>query len=341
MEHSLTSLAVFQSVFRKEVIRSLHVYGSVVVEREFLFERKSRYVEKKAEPLFRSEGLRLPEISEGWVFGTWRCIFVFRFNHFLPRFPTLLCLSRNSKLEDIPNLANELKFISGLKPKKPSMISDQEQCSRVKYCNFDQSKPLKLHFKEERVSDCEVDQPKPRKLVLKQDLNCLPDSETESEETEDDQIEHSESDTKSEILKKKRTPSELVAGLSLEDLSKYFCVPIVEASRHLNVGLTVLKKKCREFGIPRWPHRKIKSLDTLIHDLQEEAEKQLKKNKAAAMAVAKRQKILEIEKRNIVKRPFMEIQIETKRFRQDNFKKRHRASRAKKNQESLVTSSSS
>lgn len=58
------------------------------------------------------------------------------------------------------------------------------------------------------------------------------------------------------------------------------------------------------------------------------------------MVVAKKQKKLETEMRNIVERPFMEIQIETKRFRQDNFKKRHRASRAKKNQESLATSSS-
>ncbi|CAH2076629.1 unnamed protein product [Thlaspi arvense] len=335
MAHSLTSLAVFQSVIRKEItIRSLHVYGSVEVEREFLFERDSRYVEKKAEPLFRSQ----PEISKGSVFGTWRCIFVFRSNQSLPRFPALLCPSRNPKLEDIPNLANELKFISELKPKRPSKISDQEQCSRDRYSSFDHRKLPKLVFKEERVEeDCEVYQPKPRKIVLKQDLNCLPDSETESDETEDDR---SESDAKTEMLKKKRTPSEHVAGLSLEDLSKYFGVPIVEASRNLNVGLTVLKKKCRQFGIPRWPHRKIKSLDSLIHDLQEEAEKQQEKNKAAALAVATRQKKLEIEKINIVKRPFMEIQVETKKFRQDNFKKRHRASRAKKNQESLVTSSS-
>lgn len=39
------------------------------------------------------------------------------------------------------------------------------------------------------------------------------------------------------------------------------------------------------------------------------------------MVVAKKQKKLETEMRNIVERPFMEIQIETKRFRQDNFKK--------------------
>ncbi|KAL1215622.1 Protein RKD5 [Cardamine amara subsp. amara] len=339
MAHSLTSLAVFQSVIRKEMIRSLHVYGSKEIEREFLLERNGPYVEKKAKPLFRSEGSRRPEISEGSVFGTWRCIFVFRFNHSLPLFPTLLCLSRNPKLEDIPNLANALKFISEVKPKKPSKISDQEQCSGVLYCNFNQSKLPKLVFKEDRDRDCEVDQLKPRKLVLKQDLNCLPDSETESEEN---QTECSESDAKTEMMiKKRRAPSKHVAELSLEQLSKYFGVTIVEASRRLNIGLTVLKKKCREFGIPRWPHRKIKSLETLIQDLQGEAEKQQEKNEEAAMEVAKRRKKLETEKSNIVKRPFMEIQKETKRFRQDNFKRRHRASRAKKNQESLVTSSSS
>lgn len=68
--------------------------------------------------------------------------------------------------------------------------------------------------------------------------------------------------------KKKRATSEDVAKIDLEDLVKYFDLPILEASTRLNVGLTVLKKKCREFGIPRWPHRKIKSLDGLIHELQ-------------------------------------------------------------------------
>lgn len=70
------------------------------------------------------------------------------------------------------------------------------------------------------------------------------------------------------IMKKKRAASEDVAKIALEDLVKYFDVPMVEASRNLKVGLTVLKRKCREFGIPRWPHRKIKSLDSLIRDLQ-------------------------------------------------------------------------
>jgi hypothetical protein len=43
------------------------------------------------------------------------------------------------------------------------------------------------------------------------------------------------------------------------------------------------------------------------------------------MAVAKRRRMLEREKETIEKKPFMEIQSETKRFRQDVFKRRHRA----------------
>lgn len=59
--------------------------------------------------------------------------------------------------------------------------------------------------------------------------------------------------------------------------------------------------------------------------MQEEAERQKQENEDAAMAVAKRQKMLEREKETIERKPFVEIQSETKRFRQDVFKRRHRA----------------
>ncbi|EFJ04176.1 hypothetical protein SELMODRAFT_73278, partial [Selaginella moellendorffii] len=53
--------------------------------------------------------------------------------------------------------------------------------------------------------------------------------------------------------------------ISLEDLSRYFTMPITQASKELKVSRTVLKKRCREFGIPQWPHHKLKSLESLIH----------------------------------------------------------------------------
>ncbi|XP_059076928.1 protein RKD4-like [Cryptomeria japonica] len=61
-----------------------------------------------------------------------------------------------------------------------------------------------------------------------------------------------------------------ITDITMNELSHYFNMPIAQAAKELNVGLTVLKKKCRGFGIPRWPHRKMKSLECLIHNIQEQ-----------------------------------------------------------------------
>jgi RWP-RK domain len=55
--------------------------------------------------------------------------------------------------------------------------------------------------------------------------------------------------------------------LTLEEVSQYFYMPIIQAAKELNVGLTLLKKKCRELGIPRWPHRRMKSMQTLMRNV--------------------------------------------------------------------------
>lgn len=56
--------------------------------------------------------------------------------------------------------------------------------------------------------------------------------------------------------------------LSRQVLSQYYYMPITQAAKELNVGLTLLKKRCRELGISRWPHRKLMSLQTLIKNVQ-------------------------------------------------------------------------
>jgi len=61
--------------------------------------------------------------------------------------------------------------------------------------------------------------------------------------------------------------------IEFERLSQYFHVPINEAAKGLGVCATVLKKVCRRHGIPRWPHRKIKKLDTMIAMLELSAAK--------------------------------------------------------------------
>lgn len=56
--------------------------------------------------------------------------------------------------------------------------------------------------------------------------------------------------------------------LTRKNISEYFYMPISHAARELNVGLTHLKKRCRDLGIQRWPHRKLMSLQTLIKNVQ-------------------------------------------------------------------------
>lgn len=64
-------------------------------------------------------------------------------------------------------------------------------------------------------------------------------------------------------FRRKRT-----ASLGLDEIQKYFDFPISKAAKEMNVGLTLLKKRCRELNIMRWPHRKIKSLKSLIHNVK-------------------------------------------------------------------------
>ena len=47
--------------------------------------------------------------------------------------------------------------------------------------------------------------------------------------------------------------------------------PINQAAQKLGVGVTVLKKYCRKFAIPRWPYRKLKSMEKLIDSVNEYA----------------------------------------------------------------------
>ena len=79
-------------------------------------------------------------------------------------------------------------------------------------------------------------------------------------------------------VKPKKPPNqsrEIVAFDSIEARRIYargivgcFYLPSEAACRKLGVGLTVLKRQCRKYGIKRWPFRKMKSLDRLITNVQ-------------------------------------------------------------------------
>ncbi|VFQ76491.1 unnamed protein product [Cuscuta campestris] len=110
--------------------------------------------------------------------------------------------------------------------------------------------------------------------------------------------------------------------LSRETISKYFNVPISKAAKEMNVGLTHLKRRCRTLGIRRWPHRKLASLQTLIHNVQE-----LVGEGGDAAGKEEAVEVLEMEKRKMEENPDMELDETTKRLRQACFKANYRRRR--------------
>ncbi|KAK2966847.1 hypothetical protein RJ640_027806, partial [Escallonia rubra] len=306
--HSLKALVVFKNLMYPALIRTVHVYRleegveEEVVEREYVFHKEGDYEEIGFCKVLTLQSFCHSAQSEGQVNGVWVCIYVFSGDCLVDvhRIPTILSISRNPKLASIPTLAADLERIAQLSRREDCIDPPKSPTEEVSEENNDNEHELKRN--EDRFG---------------LDLNSVPYMDSEDEE--------SNQSAPGIVERKKRAAPKDIARLALEDLAKYFDLPIAEASKNLKVGLTVLKKKCREFGIPRWPHRKIKSLDGLIRDLQEEVKRQQEADKAAATVVAKRQRMIESEKESIERKPFMEIQRETKKFRQDIFKKRHRA----------------
>ncbi|KAI3756938.1 hypothetical protein L6452_04470 [Arctium lappa] len=95
--------------------------------------------------------------------------------------------------------------------------------------------------------------------------------------------------------------------LELEEIEKHFGMPIIMAAKELNVGLTMLKKRCRELNNKRWPHRKLKSLKSLIQNVKE-------------LGLKEEMEMLEEHKRMMEKEPEMELTQRTKKLRQACFK---------------------
>ncbi|CAG9464217.1 unnamed protein product [Pedinophyceae sp. YPF-701] len=56
--------------------------------------------------------------------------------------------------------------------------------------------------------------------------------------------------------------------LSLEFLQPYFNLTASGAASAMGVGLTALKRRCRELGILTWPNRKLQSIRSLIREIE-------------------------------------------------------------------------
>ncbi|XP_025815472.1 uncharacterized protein LOC112892548 [Panicum hallii] len=110
--------------------------------------------------------------------------------------------------------------------------------------------------------------------------------------------------------------------IGFDELRKYFYMPITRAARELNVGLTVLKKRCRELGIARWPHRKMKSLKSLILNVQEMG------TGMNPAAVQHELAALETYCALMEENPAIELTERTKKLRQACFKESYKRRRA-------------
>eukprot|EP01031_Cornospumella_fuschlensis_P033755 gene33755-40844_t len=57
-------------------------------------------------------------------------------------------------------------------------------------------------------------------------------------------------------------------NITLDDLRRYFHLPIAEVAKHLNTCTTALKKICRKLNINKWPYRQILSLTKSIQSIE-------------------------------------------------------------------------
>ncbi|CEG01191.1 RWP-RK domain [Ostreococcus tauri] len=110
--------------------------------------------------------------------------------------------------------------------------------------------------------------------------------------------------------------------ITQEELSSCFHLPSEAACRKLGVGLTVLKRQCRKYGIKRWPFRKMKSLDRLITNVQAGISPG-DQNRLLVKSVEE----LEDQKRKMEECAMLDLDDTTKKLQQAYSKANHKARR--------------
>ena len=105
-------------------------------------------------------------------------------------------------------------------------------------------------------------------IIEKQDVHDehLDDQEDELEEDQK-RTRGSRSRIRGALLSRQRT-EESAHFIPYEDIEKCFHLPLAKACKALGVGMTCLKRKCRQYKIRSWPYRKLKSIDNLIDNIR-------------------------------------------------------------------------
>lgn len=81
---------------------------------------------------------------------------------------------------------------------------------------------------------------------------------------------------------RKRTKSgRYTSDITLEEMQGYFHLPAYEAARRMGIGLTILKRLCRKFGVQRWPYQRKRFSDMKEEELLEHAQVHLRQQTVA------------------------------------------------------------
>ena len=125
-----------------------------------------------------------------------------------------------------------------------------------------------------------------------------------------------------DVVREIKKSSRGVVEITRDDLASCFHMPSELACRKLGIGLTVLKRQCRRFGIKRWPFRKIKSLDRLINNVSQG----IVPNESGRVPL-KSVEQLEEQKRQMEDCAIDDLDDETKRLQQAYSKASHKMRR--------------
>ncbi|GAX80489.1 hypothetical protein CEUSTIGMA_g7927.t1 [Chlamydomonas eustigma] len=108
--------------------------------------------------------------------------------------------------------------------------------------------------------------------------------------------------------------------ITKELLEMVYNLPIEEAAAKLSIGVTVLKKHCRQFDVVRWPYRKLTSIDKLMEIVRADSRDHPEMMATAASLLSR----LQATRDAICLDPGCEIPDEIRKLRQANFKNEYK-----------------
>ncbi|DBA72127.1 TPA: hypothetical protein ACH3X2_010850 [Trebouxia sp. C0005] len=113
-----------------------------------------------------------------------------------------------------------------------------------------------------------------------------------------------------------------------------FDMPLAEAAKSLDVGLSVMKRVCRTLGLARWPYRTRASLQSVIEKTEKYlADRRLDSEEGEACSGQKAHllKALQLEMNSVTGQDGSDLRSDIKKYRQSIFKLNYKIKKSKTN----------